>query len=64
MCFSEYDDTTVDDDGESIKGGRRRERQKKNPTFMEGVAGVTPVTDMPRLGEIQQKIQRMCGWER
>lgn len=64
MWFTEYDDSTVDDDGEAIKGGRKRERQKKNPTFMEGISGVSPVTDMPRLGEIQQRIQRMCGWKR
>ncbi|KAK3858414.1 hypothetical protein Pcinc_035397 [Petrolisthes cinctipes] len=59
---NEYDDSTLDDDGEAVKGNRKRERQKKNPTFMDGVSGVSPVTDQPRLGEIQQRVQRMCGW--
>ena len=43
-------------------GGTRRERTKKNPQFMEGVPGVRPISSQPRLGQIQRRIQEMCGW--
>ncbi|XP_043219456.1 mRNA-capping enzyme-like isoform X1 [Amphibalanus amphitrite] len=43
-------------------GGGRRERNKKNPQFMEGVPGVRAITSQPRLGQIQKRIQEMCGW--
>lgn len=41
---------------------RKKEFRKKNPTFMEGVSGVTPVTVQPKLSEIQKKTQSLCGW--
>lgn len=43
---------------------RRRELVIKNATFMEGVPGVVWVQDQPRLGELQQKVQDMCGWKK
>ncbi|KAM7348245.1 RNA guanylyltransferase and 5'-phosphatase mRNA capping enzyme [Cochliomyia hominivorax] len=43
---------------------RRRELVIKNATFMEGVPGVVWVQDQPRLGELQQKVQDMCGWNK
>lgn len=65
----------VDDDGNAISGGgdgsgdgpvhtrRRREFNKKNPTFMEGVPGVEPITTQPTLLQIQRKCQELCNWE-
>ncbi|XP_065362989.1 mRNA-capping enzyme [Calliphora vicina] len=43
---------------------RRREMIVKNATFMEGVPGVVWIQDQPRLGELQQKVQDMCGWKK
>ncbi|XP_046548823.1 mRNA-capping enzyme-like [Haliotis rubra] len=68
----EYDDS-VDDDGNSMNnqsetsrqngsGKRRREFNKKDAKFMEGVSGVLHVTMQPRLSQIQQNVQRMCDW--
>ncbi|RWS31627.1 hypothetical protein B4U80_08533 [Leptotrombidium deliense] len=42
---------------------RRKEFQKLNPTFMEGVDGVHPVTLYTKITQIQQKCQQMCGWK-
>jgi mRNA-capping enzyme len=41
---------------------RKRELYKENPTFMEGVGGVEPVTDREELSTIQRKVQDMVGW--
>uniref|UniRef100_A0A0A9WYI1 mRNA-capping enzyme n=2 Tax=Lygus hesperus TaxID=30085 RepID=A0A0A9WYI1_LYGHE len=41
---------------------KKRNRDVKNPVFMEGVGGVTPVLDQPRLCHLQKKCQNMCGW--
>ncbi|XP_055628803.1 mRNA-capping enzyme [Toxorhynchites rutilus septentrionalis] len=41
----------------------RREFVKKNAKFMDGVPGVTVVSDLSRLGQLQQLAQDMCGWE-
>lgn len=43
---------------------RRREMNNKNPVFMEGVPGVFPVLDQPKLANIQQTVQEMCEWDR
>ncbi|KAJ9574878.1 hypothetical protein L9F63_007941, partial [Diploptera punctata] len=52
------------DTGESHSGRRRRrEIVNKNPVFMEGVPGVTPVTEQPKLNHIQRKVQNFCGWK-
>ncbi|PNF24935.1 mRNA-capping enzyme [Cryptotermes secundus] len=74
----EYDDSngedSNDEDGSNtsdtagVPGGssgrrRRREIQNLNPTFMEGVSGVTPVTAQPKLQNIQRKVQAFCGWQ-
>ncbi len=45
-------------------GGRRRELNKKNPQFMPGVPGVTPVTDSQLLQQIQRRVQDMCEWRK
>lgn len=58
----EFDDSTLDDDGNNVRGNKRQERNKKDPAFMEGISGVTPVTQKEKLAEIQRKIQEMCGW--
>ncbi|XP_075158681.1 RNA guanylyltransferase and 5'-phosphatase mRNA capping enzyme [Haematobia irritans] len=70
---NEADGNDVDDGngggGEGSSNGkprkkRRREMIVKNAQFMEGVPGVTLVTDQPRLGDLQQKVQDMCGWKK
>ncbi|XP_013107961.1 mRNA-capping enzyme [Stomoxys calcitrans] len=73
------EDEAQEDEGEANEGNeaedggapngkprkkRRREMIIKNAKFMEGVPGVTLVTDQPRLGDIQQKVQDMCGWNK
>ncbi|KAG7157861.1 mRNA-capping enzyme-like, partial [Homarus americanus] len=58
----EFDDSNLDDDGDPVKTNRKRERNKKDPTFMEGISGVSPITQQPKLKDIQKRIQQMCGW--
>ncbi|XP_037570170.1 mRNA-capping enzyme [Dermacentor silvarum] len=70
-CDEENED--LDDDGNALGGDgggdgpvhkrRRREFTKKNPTFMEGVSGVVPVTTQPKLLQIQRRCQELCHWE-
>lgn len=76
---TEFDGTEdVDDDGNVVKNGEsshsghsagsgnrrgRKEFFNKNAKFMDGVSGVTLVTNQPRLSQIQQKCQNMCGWK-
>ncbi|XP_048452684.1 mRNA-capping enzyme-like [Rhincodon typus] len=76
-CF-EDDDENVDDDGcriskDSEPGSsgynsckRRKERIKLGAIFLEGmlVKGVTQITILSKLSEIQRKCQQFCGWER
>lgn len=65
-----YTDTQSDTGGESstsaepTKKKRRKEFQNLNASFMAGVPGVNLVTDQPRLGNIQDKIQEMCEWKK
>jgi len=52
--------------GSTSNGGHKRrngELVKENPTFMEGINGVEPVTDRAELLALQRKVQHMCGWE-
>ncbi|CAG0898456.1 unnamed protein product [Darwinula stevensoni] len=65
----ELDD--VDDDGDQVTCGssdkvpvrmKKAEIVKKNPEFMEGVPGVTPVMNREKLGHIQRRVQEMCEW--
>lgn len=65
-------ENTSDDGGETSAGPstdqpprkkKRRERFNPNATFMAGVPGVKLIGEQPRLGELQQKVQTMCGWE-
>lgn len=44
------------------KKKKRREFLNLNATFMAGISGVSLVTDQPRLGELQKKVQEMCAW--
>ncbi|XP_062536509.1 mRNA-capping enzyme [Armigeres subalbatus] len=53
---------------ENSAGGSKRKKMrkeffKKDARFMEGVNGVSLVSDQPRLQNVQQMVQRMCGWE-
>lgn len=62
---------SLDGEGSSADdsaGGSRRKKMKKefikkNARFMEGVPGVTLVSDQPRLGNLQKMVQDMCGWK-
>jgi len=68
------DGHVVNDDEDAVAGGaaaaegadqqpgKFRRGKKTSGTFMEGVSGVTSVTEQPLLKEIQKKIQKMCGW--
>ena len=42
---------------------RRRENFRENPTFVEGVENVYPITNREELLYLQRKVQDMCGWE-
>ncbi|KAJ8865971.1 hypothetical protein PR048_033495 [Dryococelus australis] len=67
---TECDDSNGHDDGKPVENGRgppykrrKREFQKKDPKFMEGVPGVTSVMSQPRLGKLQNIVQDFCGWK-
>ncbi|XP_055909228.1 mRNA-capping enzyme [Eupeodes corollae] len=63
------DDTTSNtenggsDKPSNSKKKRRKEMFIKDAQFMSGVCGVVLVSDEPRLGQLQRKVQDMCGWE-
>lgn len=65
-CFEEEeaDDDDKGDEGFNDPRRRRREFQKVNPTFMEGVEGVTVVSLPQKISSIQALAQDMCGWSR
>lgn len=42
---------------------RRKQFLNLNATFMAGVQGVQLITDQPRLNELQECIQHLCGWK-
>ncbi|KAI8034172.1 mRNA-capping enzyme [Drosophila gunungcola] len=66
----ELDGDEADGDGDaSTSDGqprkkRRREMIVKNATFMAGVPGVRQVSDQPRLGDLQRKVQDWCQWNK
>ncbi|XP_058468211.1 mRNA-capping enzyme [Malaya genurostris] len=41
----------------------KKEFVNKNARFMDGIRGVTHVHDQPRLGQLQELAQNMCGWK-
>lgn len=51
-----------DDKPTNSKKKRRKEMFIKDAQFMAGVCGVVLVSDEPRLGELQLKVQNMCNW--
>ncbi|XP_052235215.1 mRNA-capping enzyme-like [Dreissena polymorpha] len=60
------DGNLIEADGSDQNGQRKRfkaEVVKKNAKFVDGVTGVKQVTDQPRLGSVQRKVQEMCGWK-
>lgn len=71
----EYDDSNVEDrdDGPSTETDsysqevpakrRKREFINKNPVFMAGVPGVTPILDDRKLSGIQRRVQEICSWK-
>ncbi|XP_053687954.1 mRNA-capping enzyme [Sabethes cyaneus] len=52
---------------DSIGGNKRKKMRKeflnKNAKFMEGISGVSLVQDQPRVSQLQQLVQNMCGWK-
>ena len=68
----EDDDDDRDDGGpsrerdkeESPVKKRKREHNNKNPVFMAGVPGVTPLVDFQIVSGIQRRIQDICRWEK
>lgn len=60
-CFEEETPDEAGDD--QVNGGpRRKEFTKKDPVFMAGVDGVSPIEDEKELSRIRIKVQRMVGW--
>ena len=58
-CFEENED---DEDGPPARRSRN-EITTENPTFMEGVPGVTPITDLNEISRIRNKVRSMIGWK-
>lgn len=53
-----------DDDEGKKKKKRRKEQLRLDAVFMNGVPGVTLMTNVNRVNELQEIAQRMCGWEK
>ncbi|XP_055526342.1 mRNA-capping enzyme [Wyeomyia smithii] len=49
--------------GENKKKKMKKEFINKNAKFMEGINGVTLIQDQPRLSQLQQLVQTLCGWK-
>ncbi|XP_076223556.1 mRNA-capping enzyme-like [Nomia melanderi] len=69
----EYDDSNVEDsDGgpsteidkysQEPPQKKRREFHNKNPVFMAGVPGVTPILEERKLSRVQRRVQEICSW--
>lgn len=56
------EDKNNDQERHSKKKGKR-EFNNKNPVFMAGVPGVTPIQDKMILSGIQRRVQEICAWE-
>ncbi|XP_018018870.1 mRNA-capping enzyme [Hyalella azteca] len=61
---TECDDSDTESGSSGVRGGKRNghERNKSNPTFMEGVDNVRPVTQPEVLSRVRRRIQDMCGF--
>lgn len=72
----EYDEANVEDtdNGVSVdnedcsqeeysKKKGKREFSNKNPVFMAGVPGVTPIRDKMRMSGVQKRVQEICTWQ-
>lgn len=59
----ESDDGGAAQNGNANNKRKKREFFKENPTFMDGVPDVIPITDRQMLSKIQRKVQDMCGWQ-
>ncbi|XP_076169407.1 mRNA-capping enzyme-like [Ptiloglossa arizonensis] len=69
----EYDDSDIEDrdEGPSTESNsygppmpkrRKREHINKNPIFMAGVPGVTPILEERKLSGVQRRVQDICSW--
>lgn len=60
-------DDAKDESSTSAEGAPKKKRRKEflnlNATFMTGIQGVQLVTDQPRLGNLQDTIQKMCKFD-
>ncbi|UYV62070.1 RNGTT [Cordylochernes scorpioides] len=71
-CLEEEEKSDEEREVESYQAGnssrpskrrkKNRENSKKNPTFMAGVPGVSPVEDMSKVSAIHRKIKEWCEW--
>lgn len=66
----EYDDSNVEDTDEgpsteTDKPQRKRKREfhNKNPVFMAGVPGVTPIMEERKYSVVQRRVQQICSWQ-
>ena len=67
-CFEDANDDQVDDDGNAVgqvpRPNRFQDNNKKVATFMEGVPGVTPVTDKSIIWQIRGRFSELCGYRK
>ena len=63
-CFEEEEEPDDLNGGSSGGDRRRSEFTKRDPVFMPGVSGATPIMDESVLSRVRRKVQRMVGWEK
>ncbi len=60
-CFEENLNDSIPTNNKNGNRKRRSTYLKKNPTFMEGVPGVTPITNYNEVTAIRRKVQQLVG---
>lgn len=60
--IGEASQSSLEENDESYGKRRKREHFTKNPVFMDGVPGVTPLVNFQIASGIQRHIQNICGW--
>lgn len=64
--YDENDDAETENggEGEPSKKKRKKENIRLDSVFMEGVPGVTLMTDKAKVNSLQEIVQNMCHWDR